>query len=281
MTLTLSRRLIVGVAAAAIIGGGLAATGVALAAPATTSFAACVSQVGGVLYNVTTNGTPKCVAKDKTITWSQTGPTGPAGPAGPQGAAGAPGATGPQGAAGPDGTNGTDGVNGTNGTDGTNVLTSSGAPAGSCTTGDADIDITTGDVWKCDAGGWTATGSSITGPQGAPGPQGAAGPQGPAGPAGPAGTAAGFGTNTQQAQAGNGAECTLGQIFLSAGAVANGVPANGQILQISQNEAMFALLGTLYGGDGVTTFALPNLGAAAPNGLTYSICTVGVFPTRS
>jgi Phage Tail Collar Domain/Collagen triple helix repeat (20 copies) len=268
----LSRRLIGGVAAAAVIGGGLAATGVALAAPTTTSFAACVSQVGGVLYNVTTNGTPKCVAKDKIITWNQNGPTGPAGPAGPQGAAGAPGATGPQGVAGPDGTDGTDG------SDGTNVLTSSGAPTGSCTTGDADIDITTGDVWKCDAGGWTATGSSIEGPQGAPGPQGAAGPQGPAGPAG---TAAGFGTNTQQAQAGTGAECTLGQIILSAGAVANGVPANGQIMQISQNEALFALLGTLYGGDGVTTFALPNLGAAAPNGLTYSICTEGVFPARS
>jgi microcystin-dependent protein len=34
---------------------------------------------------------------------------------------------------------------------------------------------------------------------------------------------------------------------------------NGQILPISQNQALFALLGTTYGGDGRTTFALPDL----------------------
>jgi microcystin-dependent protein len=34
---------------------------------------------------------------------------------------------------------------------------------------------------------------------------------------------------------------------------------NGQLLSISQNTALFALLGTQYGGDGITTFALPDL----------------------
>jgi microcystin-dependent protein len=34
---------------------------------------------------------------------------------------------------------------------------------------------------------------------------------------------------------------------------------NGQILPINQNQALFSLLGTTYGGDGRTTFALPNL----------------------
>jgi microcystin-dependent protein len=34
---------------------------------------------------------------------------------------------------------------------------------------------------------------------------------------------------------------------------------NGQLLPINQNQALFALLGTMYGGDGRTTFALPNL----------------------
>jgi microcystin-dependent protein len=34
---------------------------------------------------------------------------------------------------------------------------------------------------------------------------------------------------------------------------------NGQLLAISQNQALFSLLGTTYGGDGRTTFALPNL----------------------
>ena len=39
---------------------------------------------------------------------------------------------------------------------------------------------------------------------------------------------------------------------------------NGQLLPISQNTALFALLGTTYGGDGRTTFALPNLQGSAP-----------------
>lgn len=39
---------------------------------------------------------------------------------------------------------------------------------------------------------------------------------------------------------------------------------NGQILPISQNTALFSLLGTMYGGDGKSTFALPNLQGSAP-----------------
>ncbi len=39
---------------------------------------------------------------------------------------------------------------------------------------------------------------------------------------------------------------------------------NGQLLPISQNTALFSLLGTFYGGDGVTTFALPNLQTRVP-----------------
>lgn len=34
---------------------------------------------------------------------------------------------------------------------------------------------------------------------------------------------------------------------------------NGQLMSISQNQALFTLLGTQFGGDGVNTFALPNL----------------------
>lgn len=34
---------------------------------------------------------------------------------------------------------------------------------------------------------------------------------------------------------------------------------NGQVLSIAQNQALFALLGTTYGGNGVTTFALPDM----------------------
>ena len=39
---------------------------------------------------------------------------------------------------------------------------------------------------------------------------------------------------------------------------------SGQLLPISQNTALFSLLGTTYGGDGRTTFALPNLQGSAP-----------------
>lgn len=40
---------------------------------------------------------------------------------------------------------------------------------------------------------------------------------------------------------------------------------NGAVLPIDQNEVLFALIGTTYGGDGVTTFALPNLQSRVPN----------------
>jgi len=39
---------------------------------------------------------------------------------------------------------------------------------------------------------------------------------------------------------------------------------NGQLMPISQNTALFSLLGTFYGGDGKSTFALPNLTDSAP-----------------
>ncbi|XXQ38765.1 Phage tail collar domain-containing protein [Plasmodiophora brassicae] len=39
---------------------------------------------------------------------------------------------------------------------------------------------------------------------------------------------------------------------------------NGQILPINQNQALFALLGTTYGGNGQTTFALPDLRGRSP-----------------
>ena len=81
------------------------------------------------------------------------------------------------------------------------------------------------------------------------------------------------------------------------------LPCNGQLLQIQQNSALFALLGTTYGGDGRTTFALPNLMNQVPlmvnkniNGITtdhdasislpvtniqYFIAVQGIFPSRS
>ncbi len=42
---------------------------------------------------------------------------------------------------------------------------------------------------------------------------------------------------------------------------------NGQLMSIAQNSALFALLGTTFGGDGVTTFALPNYQGRGPVGM--------------
>ena len=54
------------------------------------------------------------------------------------------------------------------------------------------------------------------------------------------------------------------RIFAGNFAPRNWAFCNGQLLQIAQNTALFALIGTIYGGDGRTTFALPNLQARFP-----------------
>ena len=53
----------------------------------------------------------------------------------------------------------------------------------------------------------------------------------------------------------------VGEIRVFAGnfAPANWAFCNGQLLSISENQVLFTLIGTTYGGDGVQTFALPNL----------------------
>jgi microcystin-dependent protein len=58
----------------------------------------------------------------------------------------------------------------------------------------------------------------------------------------------------------------IGQIDMFAGNFAPRDYAfcSGQLLAISQNNALFALLGTTYGGDGVSTFALPDLRGRVP-----------------
>lgn len=63
-----------------------------------------------------------------------------------------------------------------------------------------------------------------------------------------------------------GTDVYIGEIILFAG---NFAPlgyafCNGQLLPINQNQALFSLLGTTYGGNGQTTFALPNLQGAVP-----------------
>lgn len=58
----------------------------------------------------------------------------------------------------------------------------------------------------------------------------------------------------------------IGEIMIYAGSVVpNGwAECNGQLLSIASNTTLFSLLGTTYGGDGETTFALPDLRGRAP-----------------
>jgi microcystin-dependent protein len=58
----------------------------------------------------------------------------------------------------------------------------------------------------------------------------------------------------------------LGQITMFGGnfAIRGWATCDGQILSINQNQALFSLLGTTYGGDGRTTFGLPDLRGRAP-----------------
>ena len=73
----------------------------------------------------------------------------------------------------------------------------------------------------------------------------------------------------------------LGDVYLSTNGYGQGaLPADGRLLPINQNTAIFSLVGTNFGGDGITNFALPDLRAFAPRGMQYSICVSGIFPPR-
>lgn len=78
---------------------------------------------------------------------------------------------------------------------------------------------------------------------------------------------------------GTGGQTFLGQVGLFAGSFAPGgwAFADGQLLPISQNQALFSLLGTTYGGDGRTTFALPDLRGHTVVGADFGFWSLGAF----
>jgi len=235
-------KILLGAAALAAIG---VTAGIALAAipGADGTIQGCYKKGNGRLRVVESSA--NCHRSEVAISWSekgQKGDPGAAGAPGSPGTSGTSGVNGKDGLPGKDGVDGKDGQPGKDGTDGTN------------------------------------------GVDGKDGPPGLQGPPGPSG-ADPIADAFvnQFGTNTGNATAANGGTCTLGEILLSASPIrtAGGVPANGQLLPINQNTALFALIGTTYGGNGTTTFALPDLRPVTPNNMTYSICTVGIFPASN
>jgi hypothetical protein len=146
-----------------------------------------------------------------------------------------------------------------------------------------------------------------TGPAGPPGITGPRGPQGPTGTVDtsrfytkqqaddrylPATATAAFAASrlfgspiTTTTVTGNDPDCMLGEVKLSAAdqVLSGWAQANGQVLSIAEHYALFSVLGATYGGDGVNTFALPDLTAAEPKGngpagVNYYVCTAGIFP---
>ena len=135
-----------------------------------------------------------------------------------------------------------------------------------------------------------------TGPPGPAGPAGATGPPGPTGATGPPGASGKIPANLttlSNALSTNGgtafgynkisAACpnmNIGDVLLSVNSYGQGaLPADGRLLAISDYPALFDLIGTLFGGDGRSTFALPDLRPFAPQLLQYSICVEGNFPS--
>lgn len=72
----------------------------------------------------------------------------------------------------------------------------------------------------------------------------------------------------------------LGQVIFYAGMriPLNWALCNGQELEPSQYPALYSIIGTLYGGDGVHTFALPKLTNTEDAALKYIICCEGEYP---
>jgi Phage Tail Collar Domain/Collagen triple helix repeat (20 copies) len=209
-----------------------------------------------------------------------TGSTGLTGADGPAGPAGSTGAAGPTGPAGSTGATGPAGATGTTGAAGQSVASSVEGAGANCTAGGVKLVSASGTNYVCNGTDTAAavltklktvdgSGSGLdadlvdgldigtlfgTGPQG-----------------------------TDMGASAGGVDAYMGQVELTA----NTFPppgfmfAAGQTLPISQYQALFALLGTTYGGNGSTTFRVPDLRKQAPGGTAYILCYQGVFPSRS
>ena len=89
-----------------------------------------------------------------------------------------------------------------------------------------------------------------------------------------------------------GTDCYLGSIGWFAGNFApqGWLFCDGHMLSVQQNPALFSLLGTIYGGDGRTSFAIPDMRPRAADGRIQRweevaaprpcICVEGLYPSR-
>jgi microcystin-dependent protein len=215
--------ILVAVLAISLVGGATWAF-----AQASGEIAACVD-VKGKVSNLGFDENVSCKPdKETKITWSITGPQGEPGVMGPAGADGAPGATGDTGPQGPQGDTGPQGPQGDTGTQGLQGDTGSQGPAGSVP---AATDANGGGQAHNNMQPNVAL-SCIIAIQGDFPPRTGDPPTSP----------------------------FLGEVKWFAGnyAPAGWALCDGQLLDINQNVALFAVLGTTYGGDGRTTFGLPD-----------------------
>jgi microcystin-dependent protein len=55
---------------------------------------------------------------------------------------------------------------------------------------------------------------------------------------------------------------------------------DGQLLQVSQYQALYSLIGNTFGGSAPSTFAVPSLAPISPTGCIYIIALTGLYPVR-
>jgi acyl dehydratase len=262
---------------------------------------ACVSNQTGAMRLLRQGS---CKPSERLVTWNVAGPAGPAGAQGSQGPQGVQGPTGPTGTVETgnfytktesdsrylpiDGTAADSSDLG--GVAASGYLTTEGTAANSSelggvaasgyltTTGTAANSSELGGVAA--SGYLTSTGTAANSSELGGSPASAFEPSGNFGD-----SSLSFGQGNQ-----TGATCTVGEVVLDAGVVYanNWLPADGRVIPIAGNTALFSLVGITYGGNGTTNFGLPNLsyldprsqgnGSAAPQ---YIICVSGTFPGES
>jgi hypothetical protein len=238
---------------------GSATSATAQAAPAAEPQYACYVAGTGSIYRIRTADTPSACSSALHVEFVLNAAAGPAGLPGPQGE---PGEAGSSGLPGTPGQPGKDGIRCWD-------LNENGLP-------DHDEDVNGDGVWNV---------LDCVGPAGTAGADGAMGARGPRGEPGmfpglycPDQANRNFTTGEN-----SGGKPFLGEILLLSfpRAPKGWAPAAGQLLLINQNQALFALFGTQFGGNGTTTFALPDLRGYAPACMLYVVALQGIFPSTN
>jgi Phage Tail Collar Domain/Collagen triple helix repeat (20 copies) len=243
------------------------------------------TQTISACYNTSTGAlrfspTTPCMASELPLAWNV---KGPAGPLGPQGAQGVQGRTGPQGSPGPQGVQGLQGNKGDTGP--------AGPPVNFKGPWSSSTAYVIGDAVSENGSSYIAIKANVNGdPASDVASHGGNWGVLAALPANLNTLSNKLSTNGGVAVLGAGyfqsnscAYKNIGDVYLSVNGYLGGgaFPADGRLLTIAGNTALFSLVGTTFGGDGISNFALPDMRPFAPMGMQYSICGSGIFPARN